>query len=334
MSAFNSGLFAPGGPYASHEFEVSKLVVLLGTSLFMLGFFFGPIIWAPGSEVVGRRWPLFIGMLGLSIFTIGAATAANIQTLIICRFFSGLCGVSPLCVVPGMLADMYNNVYRGVAVTLYALTIFLGPLAAPFMGGFISMSSLGWRWTLYIPAILGFLNAACVLAFVSESFAPLILTEKAVRLRRETGNWAIHAKQERIEFDPQEMVRKYFTRPIRMLFTEPIVFLVSIYMSFIYGIIYALLIAYPYVFDEIYDMNPGERGLPFLGLIVGVVIAIVVILSLHGSYGKKLKANNGVPIPEWRLDYPIVGAPIFTAGLFWYVLVVIVGLRADEQNPC
>lgn len=283
----------------------------------MLGFFFGPVIWAPGSEVIGRRWPLLIGMLGLSIFTIGAATAANIQTLIICRFFSGVCGVSPLCVVPGVLADMYNNNYRGVAVTLYALTIFLGPLLAPFMGGFISMSSLGWRWTLYIPAILGFFDAACIIFFVNESYAALILTEKAVQIRKETGNWAVHAKQERIEFDPKEMLRKYFTRPIRMLFTEPIVFLVSTYMSFIYGIIYALLVAYPYVFEEMYDMNPGERGLPFMGMTLGVIISVLGILALHGSYGKKLKANNNVPIPEWRLDYPIIGAPVFTVGLFW-----------------
>lgn len=283
----------------------------------MLGFFLGPIIWAPGSEVIGRRWPLFLGMLGLSIFTIGAATSTNIQTLIICRFFSGVCGVSPLCVVPGILADMYNNTYRGVAVTLYALTIFLGPLMAPFMGGYISMSSMGWRWTLYIPAILGFLNSLSILVFVQESYAPLILVDKAVQIRKNTGNWAIHAKQERIEFNPRDMIQKYFTRPIRMLFTEPIVFLVSMYMSFIYGIIYALLIAYPFVFEEIYNMNPGERGLPFIGLIVGVVGSIIIILALHGSYGKKLAANNGVPIPEWRLDYPIIGAPLFAVGLFW-----------------
>jgi MFS family permease len=130
---------------------------------------------------------------------------------------------------------MYNNVWRGVAVTLYALTIFLGPLAAPFMGGFISMSSLGWRWTLYIPSILGFIDVLLILAFVNESYVALILTEKAVEIRKGTGNWAIHSRQERIEFNPRDMIRKYFTRPIKMLFTEPIVFLVSLYMSFIYG---------------------------------------------------------------------------------------------------
>jgi hypothetical protein len=151
----------------------------------------------------------------------------------------------------------------------------------------------------------------------NESYVALILTEKAVEVRKETGNWAIHSRQERIEFNPREMVRKYFTRPIKMLFTEPIVFLVSLYMSFIYGIVYALLVAYPYVFEEIYDMNPGVRGLPFLGLITGVVLAVIVILALHGTYANKLKLNNDVPIPEWRLEYPIIGAPIFTIGLFW-----------------
>lgn len=241
----------------------------------------------------------------------------DIQTLIICRFFAGVFGASPLCVVPGVLSDMFNNMYRGMAITIYALTVFGGPFLAPFIGAFITESYLGWRWTQYLAAIIGFANAALLLFTTSETSAPMILVEKAAYLRHQTGNWAIHAAQERVELDFRALLTKHFTRPLRMLMTEPVVFLVSAYMSFIYGLVYALLQAYPYVFGQVYGMGVGVRDLPFLGLFIGVVLAMAFLLCQHPAYIKKLAANNGQVVPEWRLGPVILGAVIFPVGLFW-----------------
>ncbi|KFZ00579.1 hypothetical protein V500_00992 [Pseudogymnoascus sp. VKM F-4518 (FW-2643)] len=318
VASFNSAIFAAGAAKASSEFEVGKEVTALGTSLFVLGFASGPLIWAPGSELIGRRLPLCIGIFGSSIFTIGCATSKDIQTLIICRFFAGLFGASPLCVVPALLSDLYSSTYRGMAISIYALTVFGGPFLAPFIGEFIATSYLGWRWTLYLPAILGFSDFCFLLLFSRETFAPFVLVEKAKRLRRQTGNWAIHAKQERLELDMDAVIRNYLTRPLRMLATEPIVLFVSMYMSFIYGLVYALLEAYPYVFGHVYGMPAGVSDLPFLGLLLGVVLALIFILCQHGSYTRKLEANNGKVVPEWRLGPAILGAIIFTIGLFWF----------------
>lgn len=64
-------------------------------------------------------------------------------------------------------------------------------------------------------------------------------------------------------------------------------------------------------------MNAGVGGLPFIGLIIGQLLAGIFIISLQSGYVKKLDANNGVPVPEWRLPPVIVGAFAFTIGLFW-----------------
>ncbi|KAF1928521.1 putative bicyclomycin resistance protein [Didymella exigua CBS 183.55] len=316
--SLNSAIFAAGETQAREEFRVGRVVAALGTSLFVLGFAFGPLIWAPSSELVGRRWPLWIGLLGSSIFTIGSATSKDIQTLIACRFFAGVFGASPLCVVPAVLADMYNDNYRGMAIQFYALTVFGGPFIAPIVGDYITASYLGWRWTLYLPAIFGFADFVCMLIFLHETFAPLTLVGKAQRLRRQTGNWAIHADHEKVEHDLDAIMRKYLTRPLRMLVAEPIVLLVSVYMSFIYGLVYALLKAYPYVFGQVYGMPMGARSLPFLGLFLGILLALLFILSQHCSYIRKLETNNGKVVPEWRLGPPIFGAVIFPVGLFWF----------------
>lgn len=269
------------------------------------------------SELRGRRWPLTVSILTGGLFTIGSAAAKNIRTLVVCRFLAGVCGASQLTVVPGVLADVYDHRSRGVAISLYALTVFGGPFVAPFLGGFIAASYLGWRWTLYIPAVLSLSNGAVSLFFLRETYAPCILVAKAVALRRRTGNGGFRAKLEDVEVSPREMFDKYLFRPLRMLVVEPILLLVSLYMSFIYGLVYCLLEGYPVVFEGVHGMAPRNSGLPFLGLLIGAVLGVGVVLSQHAAYTKKLMENDNVPVPEWRLRPTLLGAPVFTLGIFW-----------------
>jgi MFS family permease len=213
---------------------------------------------------------------------------------------------------------MFDNRTRGMAITLFSMTVFTGPLLAPFIGGFIVMSHLGWRWTEYLTAIMGFLAFALNLLFLSESYPPEILVSKAAELRRRTKNWGIHAKQEEIEVDFRELLEKNFSRPIRMLISERIVLLLSVYMAFIYGLLYLFLTAYPLVFQGVHHMNLGVGGLPFFGMITGQLLAGVTIFVRQPAYQRKLAANNNIPIPEWRLPEVILGGICFAVGIFWF----------------
>ena len=112
-------------------------------------------------------------MLGYSIFTIGSATSKDVQTLMITRFFAGFFAASPLAVVPACFADMFDHAQRGVAITAFAMAVFVGPFVSPIVGGFITMSSLHWRWTMYISAIMGFLGLALLVVFYPETYQPV-----------------------------------------------------------------------------------------------------------------------------------------------------------------
>ncbi|TKA68096.1 hypothetical protein B0A55_08575 [Friedmanniomyces simplex] len=263
-------------------------------------------------------WDAMAATFASSIFNIAVAVSKDFQTLMISRFFCGLFGSSPLTIVAAVFSDMFSNEVRGIAVAIFSATIFCGPFMGPFVGGFIANSYLGWRWTAYIPAIMGF--TACILAFFfqKESYGPVILVEKAANLRRLTRNWGIHAKQDEVEVDLGELLKKNLSRPIRILFTEPIILLVTIYLSFIYGLLYLNLTAYGLVFGQVYGWAPGVSGLPYFGLIIGVFIGFLSILAMQPGYVRKLKANNNIPVPEWRLPLTMVGGIIFVAGLFWF----------------
>lgn len=315
-AAFASSIFSAALRPISSQYHIGQVAATLGISLFVMGFATGPTFWAPLSELKGRKLPLVIAMLMFSIFEIGVATATNIQTIMICRFFAGFAGACPLSVVAAVFSDMFDNRTRGTAVAVFSMTVFSGPLLAPFVGGFITESYLGWRWTQYIVAIMGFVAFIVDLIFLQETYPPVVLIQKAEELRRRTRNWGIHAKQEEIEVDFRELLTKNFSRPLRLLFTEPIIFLLSIYMAFIYGLLYLFLTAYPIVFQRIHGMNPGVGGLPYFGMIIGQLFAGAYIIAIQPAYVRKLEKNNNVTVPEWRLPPVILGGAVFAAGLF------------------
>lgn len=317
-STFDSAVFSPSAQNVASYFGVGLEVAVLSSTLYIVGYASGPLLWAPLSELKGRRPGIIIAMLGFGIFNTAVAVSKDIQTLMICRFFCGIFGSSPLAVVAAVFSDMYNNRTRGIAIACFSGTVFLGPLLAPFIGGFINMSYLGWRWTAYIPAFMGYAAFLMNLFFLKESYPPVVLIEKAAELRRRTKNWGIHAKQEEIEVDFKELMINNFSRPLRLLFGEPLILAVTVYLSFIYGLLYCFLTAYTVVFQGKYGFNAGLSGLPLFGMVVGLAIAALYIIISSKGYNRKLDANGGVPIPEWRCPPVILGGVLFAAGLFWF----------------
>jgi len=318
IAAFGSSIFSATTRTIAADYHVSVEVGILGVSLYVLGFATGPIIWAPFSELQGRRLPLVIGSFGMMIFQFAVATGKDLQTIMICRFWGGFFGACPLTIVAAVFSDMFDSRTRGLAVTVFAIMVFSGPLLAPFIGGFIETSYLGWRWTEYLTGIMASLAFVLNLFFLAETYPPMILVEKASELRRRTKNWGIHAKQEEIEVNFSELIEKNFSRPIRMLLFEPIVLLLSIYMAFIYGLLYLFLTAYQLVFQEVHHMSPGIGGLPYFGIIIGELITGIVVVIRTPGYQKKLAANGGFPVPEWRCPEIIAGGISFAIGLFFF----------------
>lgn len=317
-ASFASSIFSPVVSNVAEVHHVSSEVALLGLSLYVLGFATGPVFWAPLSELRGRRLPILLGMFGFTVFQFAVATAKDLQTILISRFFGGFFGACPITVVAAVFSDILNNNTRGLGITIFSMAVFNGPLVAPLVGGFITESHLGWRWTSYLTGIMGAAALVLDLFLFQETYPPLILVQKAAELRRRTKNWGIHAKQEEIEIDFAELIHKNFSRPLRLLFTEPIVFLLSVYMAFLYGLLYLFMTSYAIVFQQVHGFDKGIGGLPYLGIAVGEFLGGAFIIAMQPWYTRKLRANNNIPVPEWRLPPAIVGAIAFAAGLFWF----------------
>lgn len=64
-------------------------------------------------------------------------------------------------------------------------------------------------------------------------------------------------------------------------------------------------------------MRPGISGLPELGAVLGCIVTGVIMVLRAPIYRRKLKANNNMPVPEWRLPEAMFGAVLFAGGMFW-----------------
>lgn len=326
MSAtWASSAYSAGTEQIAREFHVGTQVAVLGTTLFLFGFGLGPLIWAPLSEVYGRRIAVLTPMFIAICFSFGSAVAKDFQTLMITRFFGAFFASAPVTNTGGVLGDLYSPAWRGIAMAGYAMAVVGGPCLGPIVSAaFVANPSLGWRWTEYFTGILQAAILAIDIVFVDESYPPKLLVYKARRLRHETGNWALHTRFEEWDVSIAELTRKFLVRPIQLL-TTPICFLVALYASFCYGILYMQLGGIPIIFRELRGWPAVSSTLPFLAILLGAMIGSGINVYNQILYNKVYHRSGDRAVPEARLPPMMLGSVLFSSGQF------LMGWTADPK---
>ncbi|GAM87470.1 hypothetical protein ANO11243_054950 [Dothideomycetidae sp. 11243] len=292
--------------------------LVLPISIYLVGYVLGPLVFGPLSESYGRK-RVMIGTFAIfTVFTLGCALAPTFAAYIVFRFLVGIGASSPISVVGGIYADVYDDpTTRGRAMSIFMTATTWGPLIGPTLSGFVS-PALGWRWVYWIALIFA---GACwpVLLFSPETYAPTILTRRAARLRRNTGNPNIVSPQELEPRDLKNLFTAVLTRPVRMFLFEPLVLLTCAYLGFAYAIFYMFFQAYPLIYPDVYGFNFGETGLAFLPVGVGAFIACGIYLYWDYVLERaKLRDTPWSRIEEYRrLPLACIGGPAFVISLFW-----------------
>ncbi|KAI1432786.1 major facilitator superfamily domain-containing protein [Xylaria sp. CBS 124048] len=92
------------------------------------------------------------------------------------------------------------------------------------------------------------------------------------RLRR--IRWKTRADEERGSL--VSMISISLTRPFHFLFTEPIVFFFSLWVSFAWAILYLMFSSITLVFNRQYDFNVQQSGYVFGAMVVGSILATMM----------------------------------------------------------
>ncbi|KAL4957963.1 MFS transporter [Aspergillus filifer] len=311
----------------TQEFGCSRLIATLGLSFFIWGLGVGPLFLGPLSEFYGRRNIYLTSFSFFLIWLIPCAVANNIETMIVCRFLNGLAGSAFLSVAGGTVGDLFARQELGAPMMLYSSAPFIGPELGPLIGGFINEFTT-WRWTFYVLLIWTGILLAMLTLFVPETYHPVLLRRKAQRLRKETGDDRWQAPIEKLDRSIARTVLQSLYRPVLLLTLEPMCLNLCIYSAILLGILYLFFGAFQLVFGNVYFFNLYQRGLAFLGLLVGMAFAIASDPFWRRIY-RKLEATHERAVgvaddfqPEWRLPPAIAGAPLVTIGLFIFAWTI------------
>lgn len=326
--AFASSVFGAAADVTAADYGVSQEVMSLGVALFIAGFATGPLVFAPMAEVVGNAPVLAIALAGCALFQIPLALAQSVATVLVCRFLAGMLGSGGLAVGSGILADIYGPITRGVAVGMSASIMNIGSIIAPIAGAYI-VGQYGWRWTAWVTLILCGVVGIHAALLLRESSHNRILMRRAARLRRETGNMNLRARAEMASLEPQVLLRKYCTKPVRMFIQEPILIVMTIYLTLVYGTLYLSYQLFPRAFQNRGWSKPTAT-LPFISVGLGVLSALGLFSLFTMTWYKKrwlasqkAKTEEGGKsptqiTPEHRLPPMILGAVILPPALLWF----------------
>jgi hypothetical protein len=105
-----------------------------------------------------------------------------------------------------------------------------------------------------------------------------------------------------------------------MLFTEPIVGFLCLYVAVNFGILFSFFAAVPYTFGRIYNFNVEQAGLVFLSIAIGCAFGFGTILFCDYKLYRAQAPNyppHKIP-PEHRLYPAMFGSFGLPIGLFWY----------------
>lgn len=251
-----------------------------------------------------------------------------------------------MTLVGGTLSDMWAIRERGKAMAVFSLMPFLGPSMGPLIGGWIctgvkdentSRYGYAWRWIYWVLFIFLFV-CWILISTVPETLAPVLLTRRAKRLRAETGDDSYRSHYELHKKSLGENLRISLSRPIILLVREPIVALISLYMSVIYGCLYMFFFAYPYVYMTLKGYSEGITGLMFLPIVLGTLIATFMAPFINNHYIRLSEQYNGRPPAEMRLIPMMYGCWLVPIGLFSFAWTTYPSLSwagpAFSAIPC
>lgn len=162
----------------------------------------------------------------------------------------------------------------------------------------------------------------------SLQYAPVLLRWRAEKLHKASGKqvYYISVHHQNQSKSLGQVLRTNLSRPFSMsqnlsffycmlilsipsvfLVTEPIVLFLAIYISIVYGTLYALFAAFPIVFQQHRHFNTGEGGLAFLGVGLGIIMGTASQSIQNRIYWRSMdQSATGRATPEAFVVYFLV----------------------------
>lgn len=309
----------PTAPQILQEFHShSSVDQTLLVTIWELGEGIGPFFIAPLSERFGRLPVFHIGNLLALCCLVASALSVNIPMLIAFRFLTG-CSLSILTLGPAIVGDLFDMEQTGLTMALVMGTQMIADFISPIAGSYIA-EGLGWRWSIWLAAIvLGFFSLL-LLAVLRETYSVVLLRRKAERLQAECPDDKKYNSKHQAQIDASTMLESAI-KPMQILAQSPILILTTSYMAITYALVSLILATLTETMESTYPgvFSSGSIGLTFLSLAIGNTVSLIFYSLTSDRYVTRQRDLKGDAFkPESRLVHLLLAALILPVGFLIY----------------
>lgn len=267
----------------------------LTLAAYFLGLGTGQLVHGPLADRLGRRPPLFVGLVIYTIASALCALATSIEALILLRLCQALAGCAGMVIARAVVRDVAHEIDPIKLMSRLMLIMGVAPILAPLMGGYLA-AVLGWRAIFWFLAGVGATALILCLLFLPETLPP--------------------AKRQRASL--MAVLGSYLSliRDRRFLATAMVSGLTM-------GGMFAYIAGSPFVFISIYGVPPEHYGLFFGAGAAGFILMSQFGGRLAARFGRDRVFTVGVAgvacCGVALTSFVVLGAPFLAV----YVAIVI-----------
>ncbi|KAK1759751.1 polyamine transporter 1 [Echria macrotheca] len=332
---FEFFVYASVARAAQREYNLSQIPALLAfTFMYNLGQSLAGLLTPPLSERFGRKPPYLVSSALFSLSCLVVAGVHHPGAVWTGRFLAGFCSAVPAVVTAGSIEDMFDGRERVWLVVVWNAGSTAGLCLGPVYASFLLRLGEGWRVVFWTAAGV---TAVCFLGlcFVRESRPSCLLRRKIDFLRVGGGAGTGTGEGRDMEldwFDPdrtaetKSLVRLVLVQPLRLLFTEPIVAMVTLISAVSWGIVYLFTESLPAIYGTLesggfVEGDAARASLVFLAFLPGIGLSFLPRLWDRRVVARRLERGERIE-PEDKITGFILAAPALAIGLAWFAWTV------------
>lgn len=150
----------PAMPQMEQDLQGNIELTITG---FLAGFAIAQLVWGPVSDRIGRKIPLYIGLVIFVMGSIGCVYSQNIEQIVFWRVIQAVGACTAPMLARAMIRDLYARTQAAQMLSTLTIVMAIAPIAGPLLGGQILKLST-WHDIFWLLAAIG------ILMFISLFF--------------------------------------------------------------------------------------------------------------------------------------------------------------------
>jgi DHA1 family bicyclomycin/chloramphenicol resistance-like MFS transporter len=168
LGPFSIDTYLPAFPAIAKTYNTTVGAVEITLAVYFVGLSFGQLFYGPFADSLGRKPPLYVGLVMYVLASTGCVFAPNIATLTVLRFIQAVGGCAAMLISRTVVRDYFPPREAARVFSFLMLVVGVSPVVAPLVGGWIVVH-LDWRANFWMVSGMGTIILACVAVFLKES---------------------------------------------------------------------------------------------------------------------------------------------------------------------